>query len=233
MNTPDIAILIPAYNSSSFIKFTIESVLQQTFKNLVLIIRDDCSTDETASIVTHYAATDERVTLIRGEQRLGMIKNWNSCLKLAETLKIKYFMLLFHDDFLLSQQALEKAFEILENHPEIAAIYSDMVFVDEHGKPIMSRKFGNSGLIEPNVLTKQSILSGRNLFGIPLLMRYDKPLEVDERLHYVGDIDLSIMSAGKMKIYRIPEPLIAYRVHGSNATHELFQQTLTNATSCN
>ena len=41
-----------------------------------------------------------------------------------------------------------------------------------------------------------------------------------------GDIDLSIMSAGKMKVYRIPEPLIAYRVHGSNATHELFQQTL-------
>jgi GT2 family glycosyltransferase len=178
------------------------------------------------SIVTHYAATDERVTLIRGEQRLGMIKNWNSCLKLAETLKIKYFMLLFHDDFLLSQQSLEKAFEILENHPEIATIYSDMVFVDECGKSIMSRKFGNSGLIEPNVLTKQSILSGRNLFGIPLLIRYDKPLEVDERLHYVGDIDLSIMSAGKMKVYRIPEPLIAYRVHGSNATHELFQQTL-------
>lgn len=225
MTQPEIAIVIPAYNSAVFIKFTIESVLAQSVKNLLLIIRDDCSSDNTASIVADYAAIDSRVRLIIGEQRLGMLKNWNSCLNLVQTLKLKYFMLLFHDDFLLDNDALAKAVMLLETQPEIAAVYSDMVFVDEQGQVIMPRKFPNSGLLEPRVLAKQSILSGRNLFGIPLLMRNNKTFDVDLRLTYVGDIDISIMSAEAAKIFRIPEPLIAYRVHGNNATHTVFQQT--------
>ena len=56
MTSPAIVIVIPAYNSAAFIKFTIESVLAQSIKNLLLIIRDDCSSDDTASIVADYAA---------------------------------------------------------------------------------------------------------------------------------------------------------------------------------
>jgi glycosyltransferase involved in cell wall biosynthesis len=226
LNQAEIAIVIPAYNSEAFIQYTLDSILKQSFKNFIVRVIDDGSTDNTVSIINAYAMFDERVKLIQGTHRLGMIANWNQCLKLAYSLQTPYYILLFHDDFLLSQFALEKAVALLENNSEIAAVYSEMVFVDSQGKSIMARQFGNKGVLMPAILAKKSIIAGRNLFGIPLLIRNDTLFEVDERLTYVGDIDISIMSAGNRKIYRMPEPLIAYRLHGKNATHGVFQQTL-------
>lgn len=225
MSFSEITIVIPAYNSSAFLKKTIESLLEQTFQAFTLIIRNDCSTDNTASIVALYAAKDNRVHLIEGQKRLKMIGNWNACLALAHKANTPYFMLLFHDDFLLSNQALEKAITVLKNQPQVAAVYSNMVFVDEQNRTIMSRKFLDSGLLEPRILAKKSIVAGRNLFGIPLLIRNNQVFKVDLRLTYVGDIDISMMSAKDAKVFRISEALIAYRVHGNNATHGLFQQT--------
>ena len=60
MTEPKVSVCIPAYNSERFLGETIESVLNQTFKELELIIVDDCSKDSTVEIVKKYAETDER-----------------------------------------------------------------------------------------------------------------------------------------------------------------------------
>ena len=63
------SVLMPAYNHEKYVAASIESVLGQTFRDLELIIIDDCSSDATPDIVRRYAASDPRVTYENGCQR--------------------------------------------------------------------------------------------------------------------------------------------------------------------
>lgn len=66
-----VSIITPSYNSSKFIGETIESIQAQTYKHWELLITDDCSTDETRSIVEKYAVNDLRIRLFVLEQNSG------------------------------------------------------------------------------------------------------------------------------------------------------------------
>lgn len=66
-----VSIITPSYNSSKFIGETIESIQAQTYKHWELLIADDCSTDETRSIVEKYAVNDSRIRLFVLEQNSG------------------------------------------------------------------------------------------------------------------------------------------------------------------
>lgn len=60
-----VSIITPTYNSAAFISKTIESILAQTYKNWELIITDDCSSDDTVSIVREYLIKDKRIKLFQ------------------------------------------------------------------------------------------------------------------------------------------------------------------------
>lgn len=77
-NTVDITILMPAYNADNFIEKSIESIINQTFKNWELLIADDCSTDNTFNIISNYAKADTRIKVFRQEENLGYLLNCNS-----------------------------------------------------------------------------------------------------------------------------------------------------------
>ena len=72
MNDSDITIVIPMYNSDRFIAETIQSVLNQTYKNFKLIIIDDKSDDKSFEIVSSF--DDSRITVIKNDERLGFLK---------------------------------------------------------------------------------------------------------------------------------------------------------------
>ena len=59
-----VSIITPAYNSEKYIAETIESVLNQTYKNWEMIIIDDCSTDKTSKLVNDYILADSRIKLV-------------------------------------------------------------------------------------------------------------------------------------------------------------------------
>lgn len=219
---PVITVFIPVYNGANLIERAIKSVLCQTFTNFSLVISDNCSTDETKAIVSKYL-TDPRVKLIEKPQNVGMLENGKSCLKMLAT---KYYMFSSHDDFLYEPQALAKAFEILETHPEVPAVYCDLLFVDSHNRILLKRQFKRSGLIRADFVARQSILVCRNLFGIPLLARSSAVQEwqSDDRLTYVADVELSFACAKGKMIYHIPEFLIGNGFHETNSTRAHFHK---------
>lgn len=219
---PAITIFIPVYNGANLIERAIKSVLCQTFANFSLVISDNCSTDETKAIIGKYL-TDPRVRLIEKSQNVGMMENFNSCLRMLET---NYYMILCHDDFLYEPQALAKAFEILEIHPEVPTVYCDLLYIDPHNRVLVKRQFKRSGLIQSDLVAKQSILACRNLFGIPLLIRSSavQGLQYDDRLTYTGDVELSLACAKGKMIYYIPEFLIGNGFHEANSTSVLFHK---------
>ena len=70
-----IDILLATYNGEKYIKEQIDSILNQTYKNIKLIISDDCSKDNTISILKEYEIKDSRIELHLQEKNLGVVKN--------------------------------------------------------------------------------------------------------------------------------------------------------------
>lgn len=73
MTTPLVSICIPAYNNRDVIEKTIDSILNQTYTNIELVIVDDNSKDDTYEILKKI--DDDRVRVLRNEQNLGMVGN--------------------------------------------------------------------------------------------------------------------------------------------------------------
>ncbi len=188
----------------------------QTYKDISFIISDNCSTDETVSIVSKYSY-DERITLIRQPYNIGALENGNYGLS---RIKTEYFMMLSHDDYFYDDNALEYGIEILEKNKNIPAVYSYTMLVDAHNKSIIKRKFKYSGLTSGDIVAKESIISCRNLYGIPLLIRTSsiKELRFQEGFDNSGDVDFSISISKGHKIYYVPKSLLAIRFHDDNAT---------------
>ena len=211
-----ITIYIPVYNGANFIECAIKSILRQTYNNFLLMISDNSSTDETVSIVNKYLF-DERITLIKQPYNVGMLKNGNDGL---DRIKTDYFMFIAHDDFIYDDSALEIGIEILEKNKNISAVYSYMMFVDERGKPIAQNKYKFNGLTSGDIVAKNTIISCRNLYSIPLLIRTSsiKGFRYTEGFYHTSDVDFSISVSKGNQIYYVQKPLVALRFHGNNNT---------------
>ena len=68
-------VLLATYNGEKYIREQIESILNQTYKNIRLIISDDCSKDNTPEILKEYEKKDNRIELYIQEKNLGVVKN--------------------------------------------------------------------------------------------------------------------------------------------------------------
>ena len=86
-----------------FLPEAIESVLSQEFNDFELIIADDASADESAAVLRSFAERDPRIRLFSHSSNIGMVNNWNFCLKQARGEHIKY---VFGDDLLLGRKSL-------------------------------------------------------------------------------------------------------------------------------
>lgn len=113
-----VSVIIPLYNRENTIKKAAESVLQQTYEDLELIIVDDCSTDRSVDVVRGMAKDDSRIRLLLSEKNGGACMARNKGIDAA-----KGEIVAFHDsDDIWHLDKLEKSLEVMEQEG------SDMVF---------------------------------------------------------------------------------------------------------
>ena len=75
--TPKIEILMATYNGETYIREQIDSIINQTYKNWILLVRDDNSKDNTVSIIEEYEKKDSRIRLLRDKKgNLGFVRNF-------------------------------------------------------------------------------------------------------------------------------------------------------------
>lgn len=94
-NEPIVTVGMPSYNKGDKISEAIDSILGQTFADFELLISDDCSSDQSASICKDYALRDTRVRFVPQRTNLGMIRNFDYVLEHARG---EYFMWFSADD---------------------------------------------------------------------------------------------------------------------------------------
>ena len=139
MDQPAISIVLPTYNGSKYISTSIESCLNQTFKDFELIIVNDASTDNTAEIIQAYAATDNRVKVIHNSFNKKLPLSLNEGFDLA---KGKYHTWTSDDNYYASN-TLEILFEILEKNETIDFVYTDYTIINDNNKVTGKRTFGD------------------------------------------------------------------------------------------
>ena len=127
-----VSIFIPVYNTERFIGQAIESILEQTYTDLELVVLDDCSTDNTFSVCQKYAQKDNRIKLYRNDKNLGMMANWNHGLTLCGG---EYWGKLDADDY-WDKNMVADCVKVLDQHSEVGMVCSRFVCVDEGGAEI-------------------------------------------------------------------------------------------------
>ena len=140
-----IDVLLATYNGEKYIKEQIDSILNQSYKNIRLIISDDCSKDKTQEILKEYEKKDNRIELHIQEKNLGVVKNIEFLLK---QVKNKYYMLSDQDDVWLPEK-IEKSLEtLLKNNVDL--VFGDLEVVDQDLKT-MYPSFGDFMLLNKKI----------------------------------------------------------------------------------
>ncbi len=130
---PKVSVIMPAYNSEQFIEEAIRSVLEQTERNLELIVIDDGSSDSTCEIIENLAKTDSRIRFLKNPKNIGCADTRNR--GFAEC-RGEYIALLDSDDVWYPDK-LEKQLELAEKSGA-DIVYCSYAIVDETGKQICS-----------------------------------------------------------------------------------------------
>ena len=227
MTSPKVSVLIPTYNYARYLPEAIESVLKQDFQDFELLISDDCSSDESAGIITAYAVKDSRIRLQIHPANLGMVRNWNWCLAQARGEYIKF---LLSDDRLARPDALRRLVSLLEAAPDIVLASSSAQIINELSEVQFVRDHLHRDLVEDGWTTcRRCLLSGANQTGEPSLFLFRRRcagsgFNPAYRLWVDVEFALRVLEQGRFAYST--EPLASFRFHEGQQTRHLLREHL-------
>lgn len=129
---PKVTIVLPTYNGSQYLRASIESVINQAYKDLELVIVDDCSTDETLKMADDYSERDGRIVVIHNRINKKLPASLNIGFEKARG---EYFSWT-SDDNIYEKNAIEKMVRYLDTHKNIPMVRADMLLIDENSEVI-------------------------------------------------------------------------------------------------
>lgn len=213
-----IDILLATYNGEKYLKEQINSILEQNYQNIHLIISDDCSTDKTREILQHYKEQDSRVTIFFQEKNLGYIRNFEFLLK---QVKSNYYMLSDQDDVWLPEK-VQKSIECLKQE-NADLVFGDLKVVDKDLNTIYP-SFGDFMLLNRKIKKCIGNYQVNYLYncvtGCTVLAKsttIQKVLPIPYKSKYVAhDHWIGLITSLNGKLAYMPETYILYRQHGNN-----------------
>lgn len=211
---PLVTVVIPVHNAEAFLKEAIESIINQTYTNLEILLINDGSTDNSSKIIAEYASYDQRIKVITNRNALGYggEKASNEAYKIASG---DFIAKLDADDVAMPDR-LEKQIQYLINNPDIFLVGSWMKIIDQAGIEKGKRKYpvNNEDILREFYL--------RNCIGHPTIMFRNKIIPDDFyklRFKALNDYYTHFLHMQQgLKMANIPDYLVKYRIHNSNTT---------------
>lgn len=210
-DNPYFTIVINVFNGERYLKNAIQSVLGQTFKDFELVIWDNCSTDETPSIISFFASMDSRVRVFRSSEHTSLYSARNA----AVTKSLGSFIaFLDADDYWREDKlAVCKASLVWSG---ALMFYSNHFIVrgdDPRGKEAYFVKLP-SGCIGLQTASNYAVAMSSLVVSREHLLQLSGPF--NPTYNIIGDFDLVLRFVSQHKSQASDEPLVFYRVHGKS-----------------
>jgi len=220
---PKVSVVIPVFNGERFVKDAVDSVLNQTYKDVELIVVDDGSTDGTRQIVEAFGS--KVIYKYQPNAQTGTsCPAYNAGISMASG---EYLAFLDHDDRWYPDK-LATQVAILDGHLDVGLTYSQLDDVDEHGNPIGKKTWAQRRGIKTDLLGDfREILKRRfPTTGPSTMMARRDVLEriggFDSSTPPCGpaDVELCVLAGEVSKLYFVARSLGQYRVHQGQMTHQ-------------
>lgn len=216
---PKVSVLIPTFNYARYLPEAIESVLEQDFEDYELLVVDDCSEDESQSVIRRYAALDSRIHCRFNPSNLGMVANWNYCLSQARG---EYVQFLFGDDRLAGRNTLRKMARLLDDHPSAVMAVAARNIIDGDSKILeVADHLGAGGLRQGRELISHCLENGRNLIGEPsvvMMRKCEAARGFNGSYRQIPDLEMWFHLLERGDAVYTPEPLYSFRRHPRQQT---------------
>src|SRR5258706_6357127 len=222
MNSSLVSVVMCTYNGSRFVAEQIESICNQTYSQLQIIIVDDASADNTYEIVKQWANKDKRIQSYRNERNLGFNLNFNNACKLATG----EFIAIADQDDIWELTKVEKLLIKLNEYTDTLLVHCISARFEKFGKfHLKSHKLVNylAGKDVRNFFLSNYI-SGHNMLLRRSLL--ERSLPFPPAVYY--DWWLAAVASCNGRIEPVPEILVWHRMHDSNATGAAKPQLLLN-----
>lgn len=217
--TSNLAILLATYNSAKYLEPQIESLLNQTYKEFTIYVRDDGSTDNTIEILQGYATSYPNIVLL--EDATHARGAMYSFMWMLEHVEADYYMFCDHDDVWLSQKielSLNKIRAIeLDGAP--AMVFTNLKVVDGELN-IIAESMWDYERLRPAYLSQIKFAVTKNIFTGCTMLFNDSAKQVSlplssKALMHDSWVGLRVLSNAGVVDY-IETPQVLYRQHGNN-----------------
>jgi len=210
MNNALLSVIMPVYNAERYIFKAIKSILNQTYKNLELIIIEDGSTDQSLKIIE--SINDERVRLNKNDRNRGIVYSRNKGLSLAKG----DYVGMFDADDIAFREKFEEQINFLEKNKDFGMIGSWAKWIDENDKKLPGgwRLKSSPEKIPSIMLFKNYFLQSAVLYRKESISNYT----FREGYDILEDYLIWLEITADHKTWNLQKHLVYYRVHSKGVT---------------
>ena len=204
MEQKKVSIILPTYNGVKYIKESIKSCLNQSYKNLEIIVVDDGSSESIKNILSSFK--DDRIKYIRHHKNMGLPESLNTGFAASSG----DYLTWHSDDNIYRKDAIEKLVQFLEKNNNMSFVYADCWLIDEYGSTI-----GKSRMKSPNYLDITNCIGACFMYGREV---YKKCGDYNPDYRLAEDYEYWLRVRQNFKMKHLKEFLYYYRSHKNSLT---------------
>lgn len=210
-NFPLVSVICLSYNHEAYVVEALNSVINQTYPNIELLIADDCSKDNSAIVINEWLKEHPNVQFLSNNTNLGSNKTFNQLAKIA---KGEYIIDLAADDVLLSN-CIEKQIATFQNskYKNLGIVYGNLIEIDEDGA-FLKNYYTEDEHPESGDIYKMVIGRTTKICSVSSMVKksvFEQLGYYDETLAY-EDLDLWIRASRVFEFEYTPEFLVKKRI---------------------
>ncbi len=230
MNMPLVSICVPTWNSASYLRESLDSILAQDYPNFEVIVSDNASDDDTQAILKEYEQAGH-IRLNLNQKNIGAGANFNLLVGLAKG----EYVAIYHSDDIYDPGIVSTSVAFLQSHPDVGlvgtmarVIDSDGMFKYDYRLPDRLIRIGRTIYDFDEAMLGTTLLAGDRIFLVtPSVMvrraAYDEFGMFDQPTYAAAvDYEMWLRIAARYRIAVIDKPMMRYRIHEKQGSqHEV------------
>jgi glycosyltransferase involved in cell wall biosynthesis len=214
---PKISVCVPTFNRAPLLRGCLDSLIAQTFRDIEILVSDNCSPDDTEAVVK--SLTDPRIRYIRNSENIGFVRNINSIVSQATG----DYVVVAHDDDVYLPEFLRREADLLDEHPSVGMVHcAAMLMAADGALTRVIRAYAVTGR-RSGAGEFERFLEGHNVVCSTVMVRRSVYEQVGlfEPKYLCTDFQMWLRLALHADIGYVAEPLVHVRVHPDTVTNWL------------